>query len=102
MNLRKLSYIKPKIIQDKQATWKTRDRQILLICEMTNTHIINCIQMLTKSIIKFEKKILDYSIRFNNSVTALAYKSLQDDCEKYIKLFEHELAYREENNIILK
>ena len=97
MNLRRLAYERPKVKQDRQTIWTMKDETDILICEMSNSHIINCIQMLTKKIIQYERHKIDFFD--DNSETYAIYHYKQEQCEHWIKLFEHELRYREQENI---
>ena len=95
MNLRRLSYEKPKLVRDTEFIWDTKDKQKLHLYEMTNMHIIHCIQMLTKVILDLEKR----KIRYGSESAVIEH---QNNCENAILSFEHELEYRQQEDIIIK
>jgi hypothetical protein len=94
MNLRRLSYIKPKLIRGENFIWRTKDNKQIHLYEMTNSHIINCIQFLTKKNIILEKQSIGRPIG-----DVILIKEHQNMCENHILLFEYEMRYREQENI---
>jgi len=111
MNLRRLSYTKPLLKRDTEFIWKTKDKQEFHLYEMTHSHIVNCIQFLTKKNISGTKLIQRYiqhdsmNRSFNDNVfpdntnNIIDIQKAQNDLETIIQIFEHELQYREQEGI---
>lgn len=100
MNLRRLSYTSQPLIQDKQAKWKTKDGTEIYIYEMTHSHIVNCIQMLIKYTLTLEKRRIatEHLNLYNDDKDEVIEEitKIQMDNENYIRIFEKELKYREQ------
>lgn len=98
INLRKKLYVKPLLVQDREVQWKNKKGKLFYVCNMDHGYIVNCIQFLTKKIISFEKEIIRRKRYYFLDESINEYKKLQDDCENWIKIFENELMYREQEN----
>jgi len=92
MNLRQ--HTKPKLKRNIEAIWKDIKKNKIYLYDMANSHIINSIKML-------KRKIIIFGDAYDSNEQEEYRTNVVEPMSTMIKEFEHELAYRKQNDIYI-